>query len=119
MGGWSALYGGVRDELRGARYPRGKDRLEVRPAGSSVTAVFADGSLATGDLLVAADGIRSTVRSQFLPDVKPTYAGYVAWRALVSERDVAPATRAVLEREYLFCVPEGELALCYAVPARD
>jgi 2-polyprenyl-6-methoxyphenol hydroxylase-like FAD-dependent oxidoreductase len=25
----------------------------------------------------------------------------------------------VLEREYLFCVPEGELALCYVVPARD
>jgi hypothetical protein len=59
------------------------------------------------------------VRSQFLPDVKPDYAGYVAWRALVPERDVAPATRAVLEREYLFCVPEGELALCYVVPARD
>jgi 2-polyprenyl-6-methoxyphenol hydroxylase-like FAD-dependent oxidoreductase len=81
--------------------------------------VFADGSQATGDLLIAADGIRSTVRSQFLPDVKPVYAGYVGWRALVPEREVAPATRAVLEREYLFCVPEGELALCYAVPARD
>jgi 2-polyprenyl-6-methoxyphenol hydroxylase-like FAD-dependent oxidoreductase len=73
----------------------------------------------TGELLVAADGVRSTVRSQFLPDIKPRYAGYVAWRALVPERDVAPATRSLLEREYLFCVPEGELALCYVVPARD
>src|SRR5262249_8451346 len=109
---------GLRDNLRRARYHRGKDCLEVRCSGGSVTAVFADGSQATGDLLIAADGICSTVRSQFLPDVQPVYAGYVAWRALVPERDVAPATRAVLEREYLFCVPEGELALCYAVPAR-
>jgi 2-polyprenyl-6-methoxyphenol hydroxylase-like FAD-dependent oxidoreductase len=119
MSAWAPLYRGLRDNLRSARYHRGKDCVEVRSSGGSVTAVFADGSQATGDLLVAADGIRSTVRSQFLPDVKPDYAGYVAWRALVPERDVAPATRAVLEREYLFCVPEGELALCYVVPARD
>jgi 2-polyprenyl-6-methoxyphenol hydroxylase-like FAD-dependent oxidoreductase len=119
MSAWAPLYRGLRDNLRSARYHRGKDCVEVRSSGDGVTAVFADGSQATGDLLVAADGIRSTVRSQFLPDVKPDYAGYVAWRALVPERDVAPATRAVLEREYLFCVPEGELALCYVVPARD
>ncbi len=119
MSAWAPLYRGLRDNLRRARYHRGKDCLEVRFSGGGVTAVFADGSQATGDLLIAADGMRSTVRSQFLPDVKPAYAGYVAWRALVPERDVAPATRAVLECEYLFCVPEGELALCYVVPARD
>lgn len=119
MSAWAPLYRGLRDNLRSARYHRGKDCVEVRSSADGVTAVFADGSQVMGDLLVAADGIRSTVRSQFLPDVKPDYAGYVAWRALVPERDVAPATRAVLEREYLFCVPEGELALCYVVPARD
>jgi 2-polyprenyl-6-methoxyphenol hydroxylase-like FAD-dependent oxidoreductase len=119
MSAWAPLYRALRDNLRSPRYHRGKDCVQVREDGDAVTAVFADGSGATGDLLIAADGIRSTVRSQFLPDVKPAYAGYIAWRALVPERDVAPATRAVLEREYLFCVPEGELALCYIVPARD
>jgi 2-polyprenyl-6-methoxyphenol hydroxylase-like FAD-dependent oxidoreductase len=119
MSAWAPLYRALRDNLRSARYHRGKDCVQVRSIDGGVTAVFADGSQATGDLLIAADGIRSTVRSQFLPDLKPTYAGYIAWRALVPERDVAPATRAALEREYLFCVPEGELALCYVVPARD
>ncbi|HET6926827.1 MAG TPA: FAD-dependent monooxygenase, partial [Hyphomicrobiaceae bacterium] len=75
MSAWAPLYRGLRDNLRRARYHRGKDCLEVRFSGGSVTAVFADGSQATGDLLVAADGMRSTVRSQFLPDVKPAYAG--------------------------------------------
>ena len=119
MSAWAPLYRGLRDNLRQARYHRGKDCVEVRSRHDGITAVFADGSQATGDLLIAADGIRSTVRSQFLPDLEPTYAGYIAWRALVPERDVAPATRAVLEQQYLFCVPEGELALCYVVPARD
>jgi 2-polyprenyl-6-methoxyphenol hydroxylase-like FAD-dependent oxidoreductase len=119
MSAWAPLYRGLRDNLRRARYHRGKDCVEVRSGSDGIMAVFADGSQATGDLLVAADGIRSTVRGQFLPAVEPAYAGYIAWRALVPERNAAPATRAVLEKEYLFCVPEGELALCYVVPARD
>ena len=44
---------------------------------------FADGTRETGDLLVAADGFRSSVRAAVLPEVQPLYAGYVAWRALV------------------------------------
>ena len=41
--------------------------------------------LSQADLLVGADGIRSTVRQQCLPDVAPRYAGYSAWRALIAE----------------------------------
>ena len=59
------------------------------------------------------------MRARLLPDLQPAYAGYVTWRALMSESEAAPVARKVLEREYLFCVPEGSLALCYAVPARD
>ena len=32
------------------------------------------------DLAVFADGVGSTARSALLPDVRPQYAGYVAWR---------------------------------------
>ena len=39
----------------------------------------------TADLLVGADGIRSTVRQQCAPEVAPLYAGYSAWRALIAE----------------------------------
>jgi 2-polyprenyl-6-methoxyphenol hydroxylase-like FAD-dependent oxidoreductase len=50
-----------------------------------VTAIFRNGQRITRDLLVGANGLRSTVRSQFLPDLKPGYAGYVAWRCLTDE----------------------------------
>src|SRR5262249_20012554 len=42
-----------------------------------------------------------------------------AWRALVAESDVAPATRRALFDELTFCAPDGELSISYPVPARD
>ena len=51
-----------------------------------VTAIFADGTRERGDMLIGADGGRSTVREQFLPGEQPVYAGYVAWRAMLDER---------------------------------
>ncbi|HMQ33331.1 MAG TPA: FAD-dependent monooxygenase [Chloroflexaceae bacterium] len=50
---------------------------------TGVTASFADGSRADGDLLVGADGIRSAVRARLVGDGEPVYAGYVAYRGVV------------------------------------
>jgi 2-polyprenyl-6-methoxyphenol hydroxylase-like FAD-dependent oxidoreductase len=49
---------------------------------SGVTATFADGSTDGGDLLVGADGIRSTVRDGLFGPSPLRYAGYVGWRAV-------------------------------------
>jgi 2-polyprenyl-6-methoxyphenol hydroxylase-like FAD-dependent oxidoreductase len=119
MSAWAPLYRALRDNLRGPRYHRGMECVDVRSDASSATARFADGSEAHGDLLIAAEGLRSPVRTRLLPDAQPAYAGYVAWRALMPEHEAVRAARDILERDFLFCVPEGSLALCYAVPARD
>ena len=116
---WAPLYRALRDSLRGPRYHRGMECIDVRSDAGSATARFADGSEVRGDLLIAAEGLRSAVRARLLPELQPAYAGYVAWRALMPESETVRATRDILERDYLFCVPEGSLALCYAVPARD
>ncbi len=51
---------------------------------SGVTARFADGGTARGDLLVGADGIHSVVRGQLFPEVVLRYAGYPAWRGVTA-----------------------------------
>jgi salicylate hydroxylase len=52
-------------------------RYEQAPDGR-VTAFFADGTSATGDVLVGADGANSRVRQQYLPDAHRLDTGIVA-----------------------------------------
>jgi 2-polyprenyl-6-methoxyphenol hydroxylase-like FAD-dependent oxidoreductase len=47
-----------------------------------VTARFADGATAQGDVLIGADGIRSVVRAQLHGAHPPRYAGYTGWRGI-------------------------------------
>jgi 2-polyprenyl-6-methoxyphenol hydroxylase-like FAD-dependent oxidoreductase len=119
MSSWGRLYRSLRDPLPPGSYRLGKSLERVEQDSDRVTAIFADGTRETGDLLVGADGGRSTVREQFLPDLQPNYAGYVAWRAMLDESDVPPDIRAEIFERYTFCVPEGELFLAYPVPGRN
>jgi salicylate hydroxylase len=57
------------------------DRFEQDGHGVAVT--LADGTVATGDVLVGADGIHSTVRAQLFGRESPRHTGNVAWRGLV------------------------------------
>ncbi|MFI6675873.1 FAD-dependent oxidoreductase [Kribbella sp. NPDC050470] len=56
----------------------GKEFTHFEQGADRVTAYFADGTHATGDLLVAADGAHSRVRRQYLPQAKTEETGIVA-----------------------------------------
>lgn len=119
MSSWGRVFRSLRDLLPPESYRLGKSLLRVEQDADGVTAIFAGGTRERGDLLIGADGGRSTVREQFLPDEKPSYAGYVAWRAMLDERDVPPAIHAEIFERYTYCLPPGELFLGYPVPGRN
>ena len=119
MTSWGRLYRALRAPLPAGSYRLGMALARIEQDARSVTAIFDDGERIQGDLLVGADGVRSTVREQFLGDVKLHYAGYVAWRAMLDESEIPPSIRQEIFERYVFCLPEGELCLAYAVPGRN
>ena len=50
---------------------------------NSVELTLADGRTLSGDCLIGADGINSTIRTQLLGDIAPRFTGDVAWRGVV------------------------------------
>ena len=116
---WERLYRILRDAFPAAHYHRGIGLKGFDQNAAAVTAHFTDGASRSADLLIGADGIRSSVRTQLLPDLQPLYAGYVAWRALLPEQAIPPAIHRELFECMTFCLPPGEQFLGYPVAGPD
>ncbi|MCW2523241.1 MAG: putative monooxygenase, partial [Frankiales bacterium] len=73
--------------VAGLEVVRAAEVVEVGPGWVRT----ADGRQFDGDLVIGADGGRSTVRRWVVPE-RPdaVYAGYLLWRAMVAERDLPP-----------------------------
>ncbi|MDG1127876.1 MAG: FAD-dependent monooxygenase, partial [Paracoccaceae bacterium] len=57
----------------------GVARYETGAEGAAL--ILSDGTRVTGDLVIAADGIRSAIRAQMLPDEgEPIWNGAIMWR---------------------------------------
>ncbi|KAL8954142.1 MAG: hypothetical protein Q9222_000025 [Ikaeria aurantiellina] len=60
------------------------------------------------DLVIVADGANSTIRQSLIPDLNPTYAGYLVWRGLVREEDVSEPTRDLFGVKFnVFAMKQG------------
>ncbi len=119
---WSRLYDLLRQALPAERYHQGvvvarvvshEDAVEVHGEQDTAERTW------TADLLVASDGIRSTVRQQLFSQVQPRYAGYVAWRGVCDEAVLSRRTLQTLFPYFGFCVPEGEQIIGYPVAGAD
>lgn len=112
---WGRLYHLLKAALPSQLYRLNAGLRAVEQDPDGVTAILADGSRERAALLVGADGFRSTVRQQYVPDTRPVYAGYIAWRGLTDEADLSPETHRALFERFAFCLPPGEQMLGYPV----
>lgn len=56
----------------------------------------------TANLVIGADGLSSTVRGLFLPEITREHVGYVAWRGTVTQDQVSTGTRESLKEPTCF-----------------
>jgi len=112
---WERVYRVLRDAFPAERYHRGVGLKVFEQSGEHVLAHLSDGRTMEADVLVGADGLRSTVRQQCLPGTMPLYAGYVAWRALLPESAIPPEIHREQFEQMVFCLPPGEQCLGYPV----
>ena len=87
------------------------ERIEDK--GDRAVATFTNGVTIEGDLIVGADGIKSTVREQLFSDQQPVFAGEHAYRAVV---DVDDAHGLVVDDNLRMYVGRGTKV--YVLPLR-
>jgi 2-polyprenyl-6-methoxyphenol hydroxylase-like FAD-dependent oxidoreductase len=112
---WGKMYHVLRAALPDVHYHAGGTVAAVQDGPEKALVTLTDGTVLHADLVIAADGFKSSIREQFLPDVKLQYAGYVAWRGLVDEAALSRETREALFEKFAFCLPPREQILGYPV----
>ena len=117
---WDRLHQLLRPLIPPGHHHLGHGLVGIDQDAERVTAHFANGRSVSGELLIGADGFRSTVRAAFAPDLQPAYAGYVVWRGLAEERDLPAATHAaIFERFSFFLLSPGNEVLGYPIAGPD
>jgi 2-polyprenyl-6-methoxyphenol hydroxylase-like FAD-dependent oxidoreductase len=116
---WDRLQRLLRTTIDEANYHLGWnfERLEQDDAGARVH--FSGGRMERGDIMVGADGIRSSVRSLLMPDVQPVYAGYYIWRGAPKEADLSPRALKELFPYFSFFLPPQQEVICYPISGFD
>ncbi len=112
---WGRLYSLLRAALPEAHHRLGASVQQVTPGEHGVQVQLAGGETLKGDLVVAADGIRSSVRGALWAQAQPQYAGYVAWRGVCEEAALSRHTLRTLFPFFGFGLPAGEQLIGYPV----
>lgn len=116
FGSYDVLYRGLLEAFGPDDYRLGRTVAGFEEDAAGVTVRLADGGAERCDLLVCADGVRSSARAWLAPEAQPEYAGYVAWRGTLSEREIDAKTFGLLRDTIAYRVmPDGHM-LIYPIP---
>lgn len=91
-------------------------RLDARVAGvdedgESAWAILESGEEVKGDVLIAADGVRSQIRERLFEPESPRFSGCMAWRGLTRREEVAEL--GYEHNSYIWMGPERSIVVYY------
>ena len=116
---WNTIYRSLLELFDPGRYLLGREVTGFSRAADSVRVTLAGGQTAEAGLLVCADGVSSLARARLLPEVRPSYSGYVAWRGTVPERALPAAIRELFGDAITYQVLKDSHILVYPIPGPD
>jgi 2,6-dihydroxypyridine 3-monooxygenase len=116
---WGSLYRALLSEFGRERYLQGAALVGFSQDGHGVNLRFASGQQLRYDLLVLADGVLSTGRQLMFPGVEPVYAGYVAWRGTLAERDIPVRVLERIDDTITYALIPNSHILVYPIPGAD
>ena len=114
---WNTVFRALFGELGAERYHLGHALVGFDQDDSGVDVRFANGADGRYELLVCADGVASTARRRLLPDVEPTYSGYVGWRGTVTESLLTSETFAALGDALTYGLIKNSHIVAYQIPS--
>lgn len=116
---WGLLYNRLLAAFPARLFHKGAVVVAVFQDEARAGVRLADGRELTGDLLIGADGMRSTIRAAVAPAIEPVYAGYVAWRGMLEERDMPPELSAADFETFNFGFAGHDEMVAYPVAGPD
>jgi 2-polyprenyl-6-methoxyphenol hydroxylase-like FAD-dependent oxidoreductase len=119
MTSWGLIYRALRGVFPDANYHQGVALSGFSQTDHGVTAEFEGADELTADILVGADGSRSFLRQKLMPEVKPRYAGYVAWRGVVPESSATMLLLKTFVDHFTFQQMDRSHILCYLIPGAE
>ncbi len=99
------------------RYHFSEEVLAAEQDDREATVRLASGDTRECEMVVWADGIRSTGRRQLAPEAAARYAGYVGWRGTAVRSELSESTRRALHDAITYCVLPNSHTIAYPIPS--
>ena len=116
---WSTIYSRLFDVFGEERYHRGRQVNGIEQSSEAISLYFKSVECVETDLVIFADGIRSTGRSLLSPHTVPKYAGYVGWRGTVPESELSCDTLAQFADAMSYFVGMNTHIIMYPIPGPE
>lgn len=111
---WIDVYKNLRKRIDPENF---HTKTEIKSINDECLIKTLSGQEHRGDLIIAADGVDSVIRTCLLADVLPEYAGYVAWRGIVNVPSIIE--RKIFKENVPYYVFSNGHILLYKIPSRN